>query len=732
MLPVQRHPVLAVLFLLFSATIATAQTGAWISHANDVPGFGGTVYDCGETTVVFTENESKRLLFFDIEGGAWVEEDFDFYQDWLYVAAEGHLALAVSDTFAVAYNGLTSTAHTIRYSGDRLNDTTYTWSYRCGETLAYLATDEFFYVFDPELDAWQQTAVVIPANFYRCNSFPGDDYVAAMMECTYGNFATGYAYSSSAHDFAYTTEAPPYAHLDGVLNHGFAEFNNVGTDPAFVGYSSVTNTFTKEDIPTAYTQLQYGIADHNGKELRTTFGGTCGDYSSGYVAHMWGYDTRLGVWTHDEIVFDWDTYSYWYNKVKGGQYFMSVIELKDTNEIGYKVYSGVDGTITTYWPGHFQSTNYFIAGGIALVTIDDNNSAWGLNTATGDNLSTSVALDHTHGLRTEGENFALFSSFDYVRTDMDLTAYHAPTNTWATTTAYRTTTLHDNSGAHVYCRYGTETNLEVTFYSGIHGAFQQLTFADTPNPRLWRSDWLSFVETDGEDGCLYDAHRDNLSTYSPMNYDFGDGIGQACFVGVDPATQFAWGYSAATGNWTEAAIGDTPRVGKAGNYVGWCSDSWPSHYILAFNGFHDTWVPLDTIGDISNIDCGGQTMMTYHMSTVWAFDPDAPMVGIEIQPDPLPDPSLPMLALHPVVPNPFNPQATVAFDLPRNEQVQLEVYDIRGRKVRTLVEGTWTAGRHEVVWQGDGDDGRSLPSGTYLLRLETDSRVMTRQATLLK
>jgi len=65
-------------------------------------------------------------------------------------------------------------------------------------------------------------------------------------------------------------------------------------------------------------------------------------------------------------------------------------------------------------------------------------------------------------------------------------------------------------------------------------------------------------------------------------------------------------------------------------------------------------------------------------------------------------------------PNPFNPATTIRFSLPEPAQVRLVVFDVLGRQVRVLLDGTREAGAHEVVFDADG-----LPSGTYLYRLET-------------
>lgn len=70
--------------------------------------------------------------------------------------------------------------------------------------------------------------------------------------------------------------------------------------------------------------------------------------------------------------------------------------------------------------------------------------------------------------------------------------------------------------------------------------------------------------------------------------------------------------------------------------------------------------------------------------------------------------------LHANRPNPFNPETTIRFDVPQAAYVKLVVYDLLGRQVRVLVDGTRQAGTHEVQF-----DGGTLPSGQYLYRLDT-------------
>ena len=84
-------------------------------------------------------------------------------------------------------------------------------------------------------------------------------------------------------------------------------------------------------------------------------------------------------------------------------------------------------------------------------------------------------------------------------------------------------------------------------------------------------------------------------------------------------------------------------------------------------------------------------------------------------------------------PNPFNPQTTIAFDLPDQAAVSLRVFDVSGRLVRVLLGGDIVAaGWREAVWNGRDDAGRQVASGTYFYRLEAGENAETRRMALIK
>jgi hypothetical protein len=89
-------------------------------------------------------------------------------------------------------------------------------------------------------------------------------------------------------------------------------------------------------------------------------------------------------------------------------------------------------------------------------------------------------------------------------------------------------------------------------------------------------------------------------------------------------------------------------------------------------------------------------------------------------------------ALTSIYPNPFNPRTTVAFDLAVGGSVQIGVYNLRGELVRTLVDESRPAGRHEVRWDGVDQSGRQVASGTYFARLVAGGKEQRRKMLLLK
>lgn len=83
-------------------------------------------------------------------------------------------------------------------------------------------------------------------------------------------------------------------------------------------------------------------------------------------------------------------------------------------------------------------------------------------------------------------------------------------------------------------------------------------------------------------------------------------------------------------------------------------------------------------------------------------------------------------------PNPFNPGTVIRYSVPANSSVRLTVYDITGRRVRTLIAENKAAGKYAVEWDGTNDAGRLVSSGLYFYRLSAGDFVKTRKMMLLR
>ena len=83
-------------------------------------------------------------------------------------------------------------------------------------------------------------------------------------------------------------------------------------------------------------------------------------------------------------------------------------------------------------------------------------------------------------------------------------------------------------------------------------------------------------------------------------------------------------------------------------------------------------------------------------------------------------------------PNPFNPSTVISFSLPEKCQVNISVFDLLGRHVKTLVATEMPGGAHEVIWNGSDDAGHDVASGVYLYKLNTGGQSQVRRMTLLR
>jgi len=83
-------------------------------------------------------------------------------------------------------------------------------------------------------------------------------------------------------------------------------------------------------------------------------------------------------------------------------------------------------------------------------------------------------------------------------------------------------------------------------------------------------------------------------------------------------------------------------------------------------------------------------------------------------------------------PNPFNPTTEIAFSIPQSMHVTVDIFNVLGQKVATIVDGTMSAGSHIVTWNARNANGEMMPSGVYFYRLSTPDFSAVKKMLLMK
>jgi len=91
-----------------------------------------------------------------------------------------------------------------------------------------------------------------------------------------------------------------------------------------------------------------------------------------------------------------------------------------------------------------------------------------------------------------------------------------------------------------------------------------------------------------------------------------------------------------------------------------------------------------------------------------------------------------VFSLHQNYPNPFNPVTTLRYDLPENSLVNVTVYDMLGRQVKTLINQIQDAGYKSLIWDATNDYGKPVSAGIYLYQIQAGEYIQTKKMVLLK
>ncbi|PKK82572.1 MAG: hypothetical protein CVT49_12870 [candidate division Zixibacteria bacterium HGW-Zixibacteria-1] len=242
---------------------------------------------------------------------------------------------------------------------------------------------------------------------------------------------------------------------------------------------------------------------------------------------------------------------------------------------------------------------------------------------------------------------------------------------------------------------------------------------------------------------LFDAVDHTAEGWLPpaitaMSLDFADGYETRYLLSVGPfdigpgeMLPLAFAYVAGENFHTECNAFDSlfnPYNPQAySNYLNFTD--------IAFNAVWADWVydnpGVDTDGDAYRgkfFLCGEDTVCYKGDGVPDFHQPDPLGIGDPPDNDLLPKDFI----LHQNYPNPFNPSTRLAFSLTRATEVKLEVFNILGQRITTLIDEFSAAGEYEVAWDGSDDAGRKMPSGVYFYRIQTERATAARKMLLLK
>ena len=141
------------------------------------------------------------------------------------------------------------------------------------------------------------------------------------------------------------------------------------------------------------------------------------------------------------------------------------------------------------------------------------------------------------------------------------------------------------------------------------------------------------------------------------------------------------------------------------------------------DGMPDDWEishslsPYDS-SDARQIDTSGYTMLEVYINGLIRGNVTSVENNKQIPSD---------FSLKQNYPNPFNPTTKIEYAIPVTSNVTLEVFDVLGRKIRTLIDKVQSAGNHEIIF-----DGSDLTSGIYIYTLLSPGQVLAKKMTLIK
>ena len=261
-----------------------------------------------------------------------------------------------------------------------------------------------------------------------------------------------------------------------------------------------------------------------------------------------------------------------------------------------------------------------------------------------------------------------------------------------------------------------------TTIANIHFTIGEISLIQPDGEEVWSVGdgrlikWSPRCAWNGDDTLVIDSLRWQSGPQGEGAIQFSDPFG-----GV-PDVEFVSGYLVrAPQNLDSVMIEYSSDAGKSWNIV---TSSTP-------NDSEYLWSPIpDTPSDSCLIRITSKAENPISVISDGFFTIKAETTGVreEKKLENLPE----KFVLYQNYPNPFNPSTKIEFFLSERAQVRLEIYDIRGRRVKKLLDQELSSGHWSIVWDGEDDKGAKVASGVYFYRLIASQYTQTRKMVIIK
>ena len=123
---------------------------------------------------------------------------------------------------------------------------------------------------------------------------------------------------------------------------------------------------------------------------------------------------------------------------------------------------------------------------------------------------------------------------------------------------------------------------------------------------------------------------------------------------------------------------------------------------------------------------------TLILTTPSGYDVELPaaQTALSTSPEVIINPS--SFALKQNYPNPFNPSTMIGFEIFKQSNVEIKVFDVNGKFVKSLLNGSLSSGAYNIEWNGKNNEGMSVSGGVYLYSITADGKTSVKKMSLLK